>query len=99
MWNEAGNNNIDFDAHATCPKEHIYFRQHKGSDLRYASPASGLLDVDITQPNGKVAVENIVYHNLDRMPEGVYHFYVNNFADRISNGGFSAEIEYDGVII
>lgn len=98
QWNEKGDNNIDFDAHATCPREHIYFRQYRGSDLRYASPASGLLDVDITQPSGKVAVENIVYHDLVKMPEGVYHFYVNNFASIKSNGGFSAEIEYNGVI-
>ena len=101
MWNESGQNNIDFDAHAVINSgrgEHISFRNYRGTDLRYASPASGLLDVDIISPSGKVAVENIVYHDLARMPEGVYHFYVNNYASKTSNGGFSAEIEYDGVI-
>lgn len=101
MWNEEGDNNIDFDAHAEIKSgrgEHISFRTYRGTDLRYASPASGLLDVDIVDPNGRVAVENIVYHDLAKMPEGVYHFYVNNYGYHRSNGGFSAEIEYDGVI-
>lgn len=101
MWNEEGDNNIDFDAHAEIKSgrgEHIYYASYRGTDLGDASPASGLLDVDITQPNNKVAVENIVYHDLARMPEGVYHFSVNNFSSRISNGGFKAEIEYNGVI-
>ncbi len=101
MWNESGDNNIDFDAHAAIESgryEHIYYGCFRGSDLRSAAPSSGLLDVDIVQPNGKVAVENIVYHDLAKMPEGIYHFFVNNFSSRISNGGFSAEIEYDGVL-
>ena len=101
MWNESGNNNIDFDAHAEIEggsSEHIYFRTYRGRDVRYRSPASGILDVDIIHPDGEIAVENIVYHDLAKMPEGIYHFYVNNFESRNSNGGFSAEIEYDGVI-
>ena len=101
QWNEKGDNNIDFDAHAeiqTGRHEHIYYAQYRGSDLRSAAPSSGLLDVDIVQPNGKVAVENIVYHNLEKMPEGIYHLFVENFSDRISNGGFAAELEYGGVL-
>ena len=101
QWNEKGDNNIDFDAHAEINSgrgEHIFYSQYKGRDQRYAAPSSGILDVDIMSPAREVAVENIVYHDLAKMPEGIYHFYVKNFASRISNGGFSAEIEYDGVI-
>ena len=97
QWNDNGDNNIDFDAHAREPNgTHIYFSSYKGPGN--FTPSSGNLDVDIISPSGKVAVENICWSNFNRMQEGEYIFLVNNYSNSTSNGGFSAEIEYEGEI-
>ncbi len=98
QWNEKGDNNIDFDAHAIEPDHtEIYYssayRQDRG-DIR--TKMSGQLDVDIVNPDGKVAVENICWDNKIKMGEGKYKFFVENFSSRTSNGGFTAEVEYEG---
>jgi hypothetical protein len=101
MWNEAGDNNNDFDAHAVEPKgDHIFFK-NKGRK----HPSSGMLDVDITRPfdlhqvpDGGAAVENIVWTDKNHMLEGIYRFYVHNFSHNGGKTGFSAEIEFDGTI-
>ena len=96
QWNDNGDNNIDFDAHAREPNgTHIYFSSYRGSDY---TPSSGNLDVDIISPGGKVAVENICWSNFNKMQEGKYTFSVHNFWGATSKGGFSAEIEYKGEI-
>lgn len=96
QWNDNGDDNIDFDAHAKEPNgTHIYFRTYKGS--RYTL-LSGNLDVDVVSPKDKVAVENICWSNLSKMQEGRYKFWVHNFSSKTSNRGFSAEIEYGGEI-
>jgi hypothetical protein len=93
QWNEKGDNNNDLDAHCYEPGgKHIYF-SNKGT--KHGS--SGMLDVDIVSPNGKVAVENIVYTDLKRMPEGDYEFKVHNYSER-GGSGFTAEIEFDGKV-
>ena len=92
MWNEEGNNNNDFDAHAIEPdRNHIYFSNNKG----YRSRLSGMLDVDIISPSGKIAVENITW---SKAPKGDLHFFVKNFSSNRSKYGFKAEIEFKGQV-
>jgi hypothetical protein len=93
QWNEKGENENDLDAHCDEPTgNHIYYgnngRKHQ---------SSGMLDVDIMNPNGKVAVENIIYTDTRKMPEGNYKFKVHNYSER-GGKGFTAEIEFDGQI-
>lgn len=93
QWNDKGDNNIDFDAHAHEPNHnHIYFGQRNGHR------SGGNLDVDIRVPGKAIAVENITWPDRNRLQEGVYEFKVHNFAGRTSQGGFTAEIEFDGEI-
>lgn len=98
-WNDDGKNNNDFDAHCKQPQGHeeIYFSL-KGRRLT----SSGMLDVDITQPqhqcNGGPAVENITWNDIKKMPEGKYVFFVHNYSHNGGKSGFSAEIEFDGQI-
>ena len=101
MWNENRDNNNDFDAHTVEPNgNHIYF-----PTARQMHRSSGMLDVDITQPfersqvpDGGTAVENIVWTDKNQMPFGIYQFYVHNYAHNGGRSGFSAEIEFDGII-
>ena len=95
QWNDKGDNNIDFDAHCKTRKEHINFRTYRKPSI---APSTGQLDVDIIECGNRVAVENITWSDLNKMEEGRYTFFVNNYSARTSNGGFSAEIEYDGEI-
>lgn len=94
QWNENDYNNDDFDAHCIEPNgNHIYFSNKKN---QYTT---GELDIDITNPEkNSVAVENITWSNKNKMIEGKYKFYVNNYAHRGGKDGFTAEIEYDGQI-
>jgi hypothetical protein len=91
QWNTPERSNqSDLDAHCREPNGHIYFRRmHGGSN-------SGTLDVDIQRPRG-IAVENIIYTNIERMADGDYKFYVNNYIKR-AGSGFTAEIEFNGQI-
>lgn len=93
QWNDDRQNENDLDAHCIEPNgNEIYY-----GNARRKHTSSGMLDVDITRPNGSVAVENIIYTDLNKMPNGVYHFYIHNYSDR--NGvDFSAQIEFDGQI-
>lgn len=95
QWNESGNDNSDVDAHCIEPnRNEIYF----GNDRKPNKSAfGGQLDVDITQPSGRVAVENITYADRSKMRPGTYKFFVHQYSARRSEG-FSAEIEFDGQI-
>lgn len=44
------------------------------------------------------AVENIVWTDKNKMPEGRYEMFVYNYTHRGGRNGFSAEIEFDGII-
>jgi hypothetical protein len=89
QWNTEGDNNIDFDAHAIEPDNHEISFRNKGTISRL----SGMLDVDIINPNGKVAVENIIW---ERPPIGITQLFVHNYSSLRSTAGFTAEIEYEG---
>jgi len=91
QWNESGDNNIDFDAHAIEPDEHEIMFTNKGRK----SKLTGMLDVDIINPGKNIAVENIIW---DREPLGKTILFVHNYSSSMSKEGFSAEIEYDGQI-
>lgn len=95
QWNEDGHDNSDLDAHCIEPnKNEICFSTDKKP---YISKLGGQLDVDIIRPNGKVAVENIVYETKTKMLPGKYLFFVHQFNGSTRNG-FRAEIEFDGEI-
>jgi len=96
QWNEQGNDGSnDLDAHCKLPGGHIYF-----SD-KHHTKSKGRLDVDITQPasgqtgGDNIAVENITWPELSKMPDGEYKFYVNNYSGR-NTDGFRAQIEMAG---
>lgn len=97
QWNDipnGDNNQNDFDAHCKEPGgNHIWF-QTKG----YRHESSGMLDVDIIHPGNQVAVENITWVDPRLMREGTYHMYVHNYSHNGGTSGFTAEIEYGGVI-
>jgi hypothetical protein len=90
LWADGNGDNSDLDLHCIEPDSfHIYYANKRSS--------TGFLDIDITQPQGSLAVENIAYSDISKMKDGVYKFYVNQFASRNSKG-FKAEIEFNGNI-
>lgn len=93
QWNDGDNNRNDFDAHCKEPGNNLIdYRNKRGHS------SSGTLDVDIQNPGNKVAVENIIHTNINKMPVGDYEFLVHNFKHNGGKTGFTAEIEYDGII-
>lgn len=93
QWNESGKDGSDVDAHCKEPNGNEIFYGERVS--RYTR---GNLDVDIRHPGSKIAVENITWADRRTMKDGVYKFFVNQFAARGINDGFRAEIEFDGQI-
>lgn len=95
MWANRDGDNSDLDAHCHEPYGgHIYFGNKQGKCF------GGALDVDVTQPQSQMpngAVENIVYGDVTKMPNGLYKFFVKQYADR-SSKGFSAEIAVNGEV-
>lgn len=93
QWNDDDDNHDDLDAHCIEPNgNHIHYPL-----ARRVQASTGVLDVDIVQPNG-VAVENITWSDRLRMYNGTYHFKVHNFSSRGARSGFTAEIEFDGKV-
>lgn len=85
QWNEAGlDQSNDLDAHCVCPEGHIYYSNKRNR-----------LDVDITRPGAKTAVENITWPFIKDMLPGKYQFFVKNFSGRNSKG-FRAQLEVLG---
>jgi hypothetical protein len=92
QWNDGDNNQNDFDAHCDEPNGNRIFFSNK------RSPTGGNLDVDIINPGRGIAVENITWPTKSRMLEGRYQFLVHNYSHKGGKTGFTAEIEYGGVI-
>ena len=92
QWNEDGKDNCDLDAHC---------KEASGNEIHFANKISyetgGNLDVDIIDPHGRIAVENITWSNRNRMKIGTYKFFVHQFSGSARNG-FRAEIEFDGQV-
>lgn len=96
QWNEKGKDNCDLDAHCVEPGGfEIYFSKAKAP--RKSPHTGGQLDVDIVNPRGKVAVENITWDNKANMQKGTYEFFVHQYSGS-ARKGFRAEIEFDGNI-
>ena len=84
----------DLDIHVVEPHgAHIYY-----SD-KYSN-SSGMLDVDMNaggKRESRDAVENIVWTDSNKMAEGVYTLYINNFYKKEwTDEGFECEIECNG---
>ena len=68
-------------------------RRHYGS--------GGIQDVDYTAPApvGYIPVENTTFPSLEKLKDGVYTFKIHNWQLRSpTNGGFKAEIAFDGQV-
>lgn len=93
QWNDDKDHNPnDFDAHCIEPDRNEIYYGNKTN--RYTT---GKLDVDIQYPSkGEIAVENITWIDRDKMKEGNYSFFVNNYSHNGGRSGFKAEIEFDG---
>lgn len=90
MWNENNDNPNDLDLHCYSPYGHIFFGNKGWSTFN--------LDVDIQNPENKIAIENII-HSHSIMKQGTYKFIVNNYyTSRGATSGFKAEIEFNGEI-
>lgn len=98
IWNDGnGSDNSDLDAWCQQPDRYQIgystgFRKDRGNSF---SSCNGQLDLDNTNPNGKMAIENIYFVDLKALKNGVYKFWVNQYNARNSHG-FKAEIEFDG---
>lgn len=95
QWNEDGHDNCDLDAHCKEPsRNEIYFGNCRKPSR---SAFGGQLDVDIINPEGRVAVENITWPDRNKMKDGIYSFFVHQYSGSAKKG-FRAEIEFDGQI-
>jgi len=98
IWNEqGGNDNSDLDLWCEEPTGRRIgfstdFRRDRGNVF---SPFGGQLDLDNTNPGGRLAVENIYYQDSSKLKEGTYRFWVHQYSARNSKG-FKFEIEVEG---
>ncbi len=99
-WNDKnGLDGSDLDAWAQEPNRTQigYSSGYRKDQKNKRTSFSGQLDVDNTNPKGKLAVENITWTKLEKMGEGVYRLWVNQFRGKNSQG-FKAEIEFNGEV-
>ena len=93
----AWHNYDDLDLHVHEPNgTHIYY-PNKGT----RHPSSGMLDVDMNAGQGttRTPVENIIWTDKHRMPEGTYKVQVHNFARReTAHAGFTVQVESAGQV-
>lgn len=97
IWNESGSDRSDLDIWCNEPNTQIGYSKpymrHQGN----FSPAGGQLDVDNTNPGSKLGVENIYYPDENKLVNGTYSFYVNQYSPRYSQG-FKFELEVNGEV-
>lgn len=95
QWNEEGTDNCDLDAHCReADGFELYFGNGRKPDY---SRTKGQLDVDIIDPAGKIAVENITWKDKKTLKPGTYRFFVHQYSGSAKKG-FRAEIEIEGQI-
>lgn len=84
----------DLDFHMEEPRDHLYFADRNSMN-------GGRLDVDANGMNGmmKHPVENIFYEKINRMRNGTYRLFVNNYFRRSDGAGFEIEIDLMGKTI
>ncbi len=90
-------NHDDLDLHLTW----VPRRAHIGFQEKLDRSSGGSLDVDMNAGHGttRSAVENITFPKRERMDEGEYTLYVNQYAVRESKDvGFEIEMEFDGTV-
>lgn len=105
-WNHDGQNQSLMDLHVFMPGAvgkpgiHDYYPSGRrvGWNNRSDHLSKGNQDVDNTAaPGKKIPVENIVFPELSRMPNGKYECWVHNWSLRKPNtSGFHAELCVDG---
>lgn len=99
IWGDNDGDHSDLDAWCMQPtKQQIGFntgfRRDSGGSF---SNCGGQLDVDNRGMGSSIKVENIYFHSLPLMKDGVYKFWINQYSAMHSRG-FKAEIEFDGEI-
>lgn len=89
QWNDEDTEGIiDFDLHCkTSYNTEINYR------TKIDRITEGRLDVDMINPI-KTGIENITWQN--KLKDGTYLFWVNNFSGHTNHNGFKAEIEFNG---
>jgi hypothetical protein len=113
-WNHGKRNASLMDLHVFMPgnnratsKNSDHYGDNYGNDERVGwnnrkhHASGGVQDVDYVAaaPEGYVPVENITFPDLSRMPEGQYKCCIHNWSLRQpTQGGFKAEIEFEGKI-
>ena len=94
QWNDNvdHDDNSDLDAHCVTPL---------GFEIMFSNRidriTNGALDVDIIDPRGRTAVENITWASRRTMHDGEYRFFAHMYSGSLKHG-FRAEIEFDGQI-
>lgn len=88
----------DYDLHVTEPNGHEIDYHNR----RNVQPSSGMLDLDAEGADGhfppEKRVENIIYVDKSKMPNGKYLVYVHNFSENDKKFGFTIEIEIEGEV-
>jgi len=98
-WNEDGSDHSDLDAWCGQPDgRNIGFSTGYRKDMNNMfSTLGGQLDVDDRGGSSGLHVENIYFMDLNKMKDGIYSFWVDQYSTRGSKG-FKAEIEFNGEI-
>lgn len=90
------NNHDDLDLHLRRT------RYYTGGEIYYGNKRmwGGHLDVDMNAGNlRRDPVENIIFQDLDNLPDGDYEVFVYNFTKRESRDNtYNVELEYNGEI-
>lgn len=113
QWNYGKRNASLMDLHVFLPGNNYHHNREDGIHEQYGNServgwnnrthtrSGGVQDVDYTAPAsaGYVPVENITFPDLSLMPDGDYTCKIHNWSYRSpTEGGFRAEIEFDGQI-